>query len=121
MIRIDVSHPKGNWISTDPSLLTSEVAHLAKWLYAIHNGEPVQPVEDFIEPNLEFQLVATEDGENEALRVCFRLEMRPPWATAYGVDKEDIWVQFPLTEINLELASQQLMEQLQRFPHRGKG
>jgi len=57
MIRIDVAHPKGNWISTDPSLLTSEVAYLAKWLYDIYNGEPVNPVEAFIEPNIEFRLV----------------------------------------------------------------
>jgi len=65
MIRIDVSHPKGGWASTDPSLLTYEVADLAEWLEAVYNGESVDPEMVIIEPNLEFQLVVTENGENK--------------------------------------------------------
>ena len=120
MIRINVSHPKGDWASTDPSLLTYEVAHLAEWLEAVYNGELVDPVMVFIEPNLEFQLVATENGENKALRVCFNAESRPPWGKAKGVDEGDAWVLFPLTEINLAVSSQQLREQLQQFPQRAR-
>jgi len=119
MIRINVSHPKGDWSATDPSLLTYEVARFAKWLEAIHNGESVQPVIGFIEPNLEFHLVITDGGE-KALRVCFQLESRPPWAEGGAVGECDLWVEFPLAEIDLAAASRQLREQLQQFPQRAR-
>jgi hypothetical protein len=117
MIRIDVSHPKGDWTSTDPSLLTYEVAELADWLDAIHNGESVRAGMGFIEPNLEFLLVTT-DGGSKALRICFRLESRPPWAKPTAVADCDACVEFALTEIDLVAASRQLREQLQQFPQR---
>lgn len=120
MIQINVSHPKGDWTSTDPSLLTYEVAEFAEWLEAIHNGESVQPVIGFIEPNLEFHLVMTDDGENKALRVCFQLESRPPWAKGGAVGECDLGVEFPLAEIDLAAASRQLWEQLQQFPQRAR-
>lgn len=120
MIRIDVSHPKGDWTSTDPSLLTYEVARFAEWLEAIHIGESVQSVIGFIEPNLEFHLITTGDGESKALRVCLQLEARPAWAKAGAVGECDLWVEFPLVEIDLEAASRQLREQLQQFPQRAR-
>jgi len=118
MIQISVSHPKGNWASTDPCLLTYEVAQLADWLQAIHDGESVEPVIRFIEPNLEFHLTKTADGGNKALCVFFQLESRPPWAKATAVGERDLWVEFDLTEIDLAAASRQLREQLQQFPQR---
>jgi hypothetical protein len=120
MIQIDVSHPQGDWTSTDPSLLTYEAARLAEWLEAIHNGTSVQPTIGFIEPNLEFHLVTINDRANKALRVCFQLESRPSWAKSDGVGGCDLWVEFPLDEIDLAAAAQQLREQLQQFRQRAR-
>ncbi|MBN1315991.1 MAG: hypothetical protein JXA42_11000 [Anaerolineales bacterium] len=112
MIRIDVSHPRGDWTSIDPSLLTFEVAGLTEWLDAIHHNEPAQPVIRFVEPNLEFHLVTTAAGK-KALRVSFQLESLPPWAT-----DSEVCIEFPLDEIDLTEASHHLRVQLQRFPMR---
>jgi hypothetical protein len=119
VIRINVSHPKGDWTSTDPSLLTYEVAELAEWLEAIHNGKSVRKELGFIEPNLEFRLVTTDSGD-KVPRVCFRLESRPPWAKPTAFDKCDACVEFTLTEIDLAAASRQLRERLRQFPQRAR-
>lgn len=118
VIRITVSHPKGNWACIDPSLLTYEVARLADWLEAIHNNETVQQAIRFVEPNLEFHLTRSERGKDKVLRVRLRLEASPPWLESDVVGERDFWIQFPIAEIDLLAASRQLREQLQQFPQR---
>ena len=109
-IEIAVTHPRGDWTVRDPSLLTFEVKELADWLGSLARGEQVEPILFFIEPNLGFEIDA-----GTSLRVNFNAEARPPWA--YD-SQEDVWVRFPLAEIDLNAASQALTEQLRHFPTR---
>jgi len=118
-IGIHAIHPKGHWRSVDPSLLTYELEHLARWFDSIGRGEPVQPDERFTEPNLSFRLV--EGGpEGKVLRVYFELESRPGWARAEKAPAEDLWVEFPLAEIDLSSAARDLRAALARFPQRAE-
>ncbi len=52
LIRIEVSHPMGNWSTTDPCLLTFEAVDLANWLENVASGGPDLEDESFTEPNL---------------------------------------------------------------------
>ena len=45
------------WRSIDPSLLTWEVERLSNWLEALASGRAVEEGEDFVEPNLRFEVV----------------------------------------------------------------
>jgi hypothetical protein len=111
-VRIEVVHPRGAWRSTDPTLLTSEVLELADWLDAVAKGNVAQDDRPFTEPNLRFEL-----GGN-ALRVYFELESRPSWAKADGAGTNDLWVEFPLAEIDLRTAAADLRRQLEQYPVR---
>lgn len=115
-IAIDVVHPRGAWSSIDASLLTYEAARLAAWLEAIAIGERESHEEGFTEPNLSFRLV---DGAGaSALRVYFELESRPRWAQSRTVGEEDLYVEFPLSELDLATAANELRKQLKRYPER---
>ncbi|NIR48477.1 hypothetical protein GWO43_08660, partial [candidate division KSB1 bacterium] len=86
-VQVDVELPNGrSWSVTHPCLLTYEVAELADWLDSIQTRTYNKTEQDFIEPNLSFQIV------NEALRVSFELEMRPAWALEDAAGKEDLWL-----------------------------
>jgi hypothetical protein len=111
-VRIEVVHPRGRWRSTDPTLLTSEVLELAHWLDSVAKGEVRQEDRPFTEPNLRFEV-----GSN-ALRVYFELESRPSWAKADGASANDLWVEFPLAEIDLGAAAADLRRQLEQYPVR---
>ncbi len=88
IIRIDVRHPLGSWSSTDPSLLTYEVAALADWLEGISAGSRPKPDQWFTEPCLEFHLKSDHNGL-EFLAVNFSHEFRPPWASReFNEDEE---------------------------------
>lgn len=117
LIRTTVAHPRGRWTSQDPSLLTWEIQRLADWLEEVARGESVESEQDFIEPNLSFCLHG--DSERRVLRVYFELESRPPWAGYSTAGQRDVWVEFPLAEINLAAAARSLREQLSRYPQRG--
>ena len=114
-INIRVKHPRGSWSSTDPCLLTYELASLIEWLESIVNDEPVDSEIDFIEPNLHFALLT--DGTKK-LRVYFELECRPSWAPADEAGLDDLWVEFEVTPESLKSAAENLRLQLQRFPVR---
>lgn len=115
-ICVRVVHPRGSWTATDPSLLTYEVARLADWLDAVARGARVEPEESFLEPNLRFEL--THSSLEPSLRVYFDLESRPKWAPVDGAGNDDLYVEFPLEEIDLAGAAAILRKQLQAFPQR---
>jgi hypothetical protein len=116
-IQININHPRGNWTATDAMLLTYEVAQLADWLDDLACGRLSLSECGFIEPNLEFRVLATESGEPK-LRVLFELEARPSWAETDGAGMEDLWLEFPLNELELHRASRSLREHLEKFPQR---
>jgi len=113
---VDVSHPRGHWSATDPSLLTYEVARLAEWLRSVARGDAPEREESFMEPNLLFQVVDTALGP--ALRVLFGLELRPSWAGSDVAGVGDVFVEFPLRALDLRQAADSLVDQLQHFPQR---
>jgi hypothetical protein len=115
-VTIDVAHPRGNWRASDPCLLTYEAARLAAWLDGITPESAVGSEESFVEPCLVFSIVDANGGR--ALRVYFELECRPAWASARAAGQEDLWVQFPLSELDLKAAARELREQLLRYPQR---
>jgi hypothetical protein len=115
-IAINVCAAQGAWTATHPSLLTYEVEHLADWFEGLAEGRPVDDKVHFIEPNLSFEVQGTESEKR--LRVYFELESRPSWAPWEGVPQKNLWVQFPLSEIDLLGAAQSLRTELSRFPQR---
>ena len=115
IIEINVAHPDGAWRARDPSMLTSEVATLSRWLR--HHNQTYNKTQTcgFIEPNLEFRF----SDDRETLSVYFYLESRPDWIPdKYDFDG-DVFVDFPLDEINLQNAADELDRQLVQFPERG--
>ncbi|CAN5877238.1 hypothetical protein BH24DEI2_BH24DEI2_01590 [soil metagenome] len=117
-ITIRVTHPRGSWTSTDPSLLTDEVAPLADWLEAIADVRTVESETGFIEPNLSFVLL---EGDVRKVRVYFELESRPSWAAAAWAGLEDLWLEFAVVPDMLRDAAASLRSQSAKFPSRGGG
>jgi len=118
-VRVDAVGPQGAWSVTDPCLLTSEAARLAEWLEAVGSGAAAAPAISFLEPGLLFRQVEREGGER-FLRVHFGSLIHPGWASAAPVPgaNPDLWLDFPLAEIDLRTAVRTLKEQLKKYPRR---
>jgi hypothetical protein len=110
------------WSSDDPSMLTWEVEDLANWLESLSNNREVNPLLDFVEPNLSFQLV-DRSSETTRLQVCLQLESRLPWKSWSGPGESP---QGPILDCSsLDWSSNELFawstnlkEQLRKFPRR---
>jgi hypothetical protein len=111
-----VAHPRGEWAFRDPCLLTYEASRLADWLESLSRSDPSSKEESFIEPNLSFRKVESPTGCR--LRVYFELESRPSWAASNSAGEEDLWVEFPINELDMRRAAIALQEQLQIYPQR---
>lgn len=99
------------WRFECPCLGTIEVGALAEWLHNVANGDEVDEI-DFIEPNLEFGLLARSH-----VRVSFALESAPPWVDGYDLDNR---IGFDVTiGPHLAKAAADLKCQLDVFPVRG--
>lgn len=125
-VTIRVDERRGRWSSTQPILLTWEVARLADWLEAIADGQPQRrdgrPVSagvSFLEPNLRFAVI---DGRETGvpIRIVFEHESRPPWdPSRFGLTDTDVaTIDLHLTAEDLRQAAADLRQQLQRFPLR---
>jgi hypothetical protein len=86
-------------------------------LEALASGRAVEEGEDFIEPNLRFE-VADRDQDTVTIRVYFELESRPPWFFADAAGMEDLWVDFRVDTDDLRSAAEDLRRNLARFPPR---
>jgi hypothetical protein len=111
----EVIHPTGSWHFSDPCLLTYEGKRLASWMESIAEGAPVQTSCDFIEPSLQFRAVLGID--RPVLRVYFRLGARPKWVPKRA-PKDDLWVEFPVEEVDLRSTARQWRAELSAFPQR---
>jgi hypothetical protein len=109
-----VQHPRGDWRFRDPSMLTYEVAKLADWLEAAADGTEPEPWCAFIEPNLSFEVVG--EGADRALRVSFAIEALPHWAKP----GEEVYIDFPFSDLDLPTAVASLRQQLSAFPQRAE-
>ncbi len=133
-IQVDASGPGGAWTGTDPCLLTYEAVRLADWLAAASAGKEPTPAISFLEPVLLFRILTDDRGRT--LRVHFGNLINPSWnmldtgasntrATSNGRDTRtaaspDLYLDFPLAEADLLLASKQLRETLRRYPDRAE-
>ncbi len=116
LIRIHVVHSRGEWTTVDPCLLTDELEDLAKWFDAIAQGKEVEKEQNFTEPNLRFRLRETPEGRS--LRVHFEMESRPSWAESGASPEEDLYLDFPLAELDLAHAAEELRGEMVRYPQR---
>jgi len=82
---------------------------------AVSGGKALPATCSFIEPNLEFRAIF---GAQPVLRVYFRLEARPKWASNKFAEKEDIWVEFPLDELDLRSTAREWRGELSAYPQR---
>jgi hypothetical protein len=119
LVRVDAAGPQGAWSVTDPCLLTYEATRLADWLESLAKGTRAAPALSFLEPSLLFRQVEREGGE-KFLRIHFGSLVHPGWASeapAAGVNP-DLWLDFPLAEIDLTAAAKSLKAELKRYPRR---
>ena len=105
------------WEFRDPALLTWEVERLSIWLEALASGQTVEDDEDFVEPNLRFE-VAESAQDTITIRVYFELESRPAWFFADAAGMNDLWVDLRVDTDDLRAAAEDLRHDLARFPPR---
>jgi len=120
-IQVHAVGPDGAWTGTDSCLLTYEAVRLADWLEAVSAGKETARAISFLEPVLLFRLVSEED--RRVLRVHFGNLINPSWrnleAHARPVNP-DLWLDFPLDEMDLASAARDLRQQLRRYPNRAE-
>lgn len=120
-IQVNAASPEGAWTGTDSCLLTYEAARLADWLEAVSAGkEPARAI-SFLEPVLLFRLVSGDD--ERVLRVHFGNLINPSWRNLETRSPEaspDLWLDFPLSEVDLASAAHELRQQIRRYPSRAE-
>ena len=95
-------------------MLTTEVATLSRWLRQHNHTYNKTQSCGFIEPNLEFRF----SDDRKTLSVYFDLESRPDWIpNKYDFDG-DVFVEFPVANLDLRAAADDLDTQLDEFPER---
>lgn len=97
----------------DACLLTYELRQLHSWLENLALRPTSGSSISFLEPNLRFV------SEEDLLKVYFELEARPGWRPADGADMNDFWIEFPLSELDLQAAVLAIRTGLAEFPQRG--
>ena len=105
------------WEFSDPALLTWEVERLSNWLDALASGQAVDDSEDFVEPNLRFEVVG-RDEDIITIRIYFELETRAPWFFAREAGMNDLWVVLLVDSDDLRAAASSLRGDLAKFPPR---
>lgn len=124
-IHVEATGPAGAWTGTDPCLLTYEAVRLADWLEAVAEGKEAQPAISFLEPVLLFRLIKPE-GESTAqrvLRVHFGNLINPSWRMldpGQASANPDLYLDFPLDQIDPRAAARDLRQELRRYPNRAE-
>ena len=120
-IQINVSANSGSWSYVDACLVTFEIERLADWLDSLSAGDFRKPSLFFTENVLEFHIV--EDSDNvRCLRVLCRdfVPENCPKVTARLIARDELCIDFELSEIDLGAAANDLRRQLEVFPQRAK-
>ncbi len=113
-IYLNVKSKCGHWQTVDPSLLTSDVEKIIKWLSDLANNKSIEDESlEFIEPNLSFHMLC-KGSEVEKIRIQFDLESRPQSF------KEDVlyFVDSILSNSELQQLSCDMTAELAKFPKR---
>jgi len=116
-IHMAVRLPQGSWSVTTPFLLTYEIEDLANWFDDVVTHTQTENEIGFTEPNLSFDVIKTTHGAI-CLRIHFAIECLPPWANRTKYGTEDVFADFPLSEIDLRSAAEALRSQLTLYPQR---
>ena len=117
IVRTHATIADHEWTSDDPALLTWEVEELANWLESLGNNHEVNPLLDFVELNLSFQLLDCSTGTTR-LQVFRQLESRPPWKSWAGPGESPEGPVLDCSSNELLAWSKNLREQLSKFPRR---
>jgi hypothetical protein len=115
LVALRVVSPRGTWEVVDPCLTTWEAARLASWLAAMAEA-PDGASRSLAEPNLS--VAVTPVGGRLAVRMCFELERRPPWAPTIRGGR-DLCVDLDVSRADAVAAAASLRDDVRRFPRRG--
>ena len=115
LVALRVVSPRGTWEVIDPCLTTWEAARLASWLAAMAVGAEGGS-RTLAEPNLS--VTVTAGGGRLAVRICFELERRPPWAPTIRGGR-DLCVDLDVSRAEVVAAAASLRDDVRRFPRRG--
>ena len=115
LVALRVVSPRGTWEVVDPCLTTWEAARLASWLTAVAVG-PAGGTRSLAEPNLSVAVTPSEG--RLAVRMCFELERRPPWAPTITGGR-DLCVDLDVSRADMVVAAAELRDDVRRFPRRG--
>lgn len=97
------------WDNGGPEISTMELKRLASWLETVSRRQPSDVSFDFEQQGLEFSVSETLD----LLNVHLSGRSSPDWA-----DDEHLTISFPLAQIDLGPAVEELRAQLSRFVSR---
>jgi hypothetical protein len=114
-IYLKVKSEVGNWQTIDPSLITWEVKAIIDWFLALSRDEiPNSLVLDFLEPNLSFELLDSNNERLKMFRINFDLELRPKSA----IDDKKYFVDCLADNIELTRIADELQIELDKYPQR---
>ena len=116
LIYLNVKSKCGNWKTIDPSLLTSDVKRIIKWLNELSMNKTTEKNLSFLEPNLEFNLIQNQI-DLKTVRISFDLESRPKTAD----DEKEYYVDCELNNTELKKVAEELSQELEPFPERAIG
>ncbi|WP_077406059.1 WapI family immunity protein [Cellulophaga omnivescoria] len=117
LIYLNVKSDCGNWQTVDPSLLVGDVKEIIEWFKKISQNEtPKYKCLNFIEPNLEFELIKL-GIDFKTVRIKFNLESRPKSTD----DKRDYFVDCKMNNSELYKVIEGLKKELQPYPKRAVG
>ncbi|MCC3153063.1 hypothetical protein Q3A66_08070 [Hymenobacter sp. BT770] len=111
-IALEVKSEIGNWSIIDPCLTTWDLGLLAKWFSDLSQNQSVNTELGFIEPNLSWELVSSDETK-KIIRMHFDLECRPPNAL-----DEEVFLDFSFDDSDLEKISRAFLSELNKFPKR---
>jgi hypothetical protein len=121
LVLVRVLAPEGSWEVIDPCLTTWEADRLVQLLAALGNRADLLAGRPLVlaEPNLTLtgRSVPGEPGL-VAVRVCFALELRPPWVKSVA-GTANLCVDLDVGRGELSEAARQLRSELGKFPQRG--
>jgi hypothetical protein len=112
VIQLFVSDAKGSWVTESSCLLTSEVRHLADWFDQINDGDLRTKEISFLEPTIAFSI--KDSAQEGILRVHLSTEVFPVWA----VGQDEYLIDFRMSEVDFQAASESLRKQLEKYPQR---
>jgi hypothetical protein len=118
LVSVRVLAPEGSWEVVDPCLTTWEAKHLVSWLVYVASHDLRSVPVTFSEPNLTVTARAGAGMMRVAVRACFALELRPPWARMVA-GSANLCVDLDVDRGDLARAAASLLSDLVAFPQRG--